>query len=83
MVASAVKLGLARKCNVHAGVLCGSGEPRASGGALSEVGVGCYRVCYGAYDGEKNFETEANATGGMLGCEGVKKLEVGCAHVLA
>lgn len=83
IVASAVKLGLARTCNVHTGVLCGSGEARASGGALSKVGVGCYRVCHGAHDGEKNFETEANARGRKLGCGGGEGTRLGahtCLH---
>ena len=82
-IASAVKLGLARTCDVHAGVLCGGSEARASGRALRKVGIGCYWACRGAHDGEKNFETEANARGRKLGCGGGEGTRLGthtCLH---
>ena len=50
-------VGLARKCNIHAGMLRGSSDAGQFGSTLRKERVVVYRTCVGAHYGEENFET--------------------------
>ena len=57
IIAAAILVGLARKCNIHAGMLRGSSDAGQFGSTLRKERVVVYRTCVGAHYGEENFET--------------------------
>jgi hypothetical protein len=57
IIAAAILVGLARKCNIHAGMLRGSSDAGQFGSTPRKERVVVYRTCVGAHYGEENFET--------------------------